>query len=77
MLLNDCGSHIQSSRYAAMLTDYEAIGHDADSFDLAAQIAGADTFESSLEVNLEKEPPTWRLDKKMRILCLHGMPFQV
>ncbi|KAM3413673.1 hypothetical protein BST61_g10366 [Cercospora zeina] len=55
-----------------MLTDYEAIGHDADTFDLAAQIAGADTFESSLEVNLEKEPPIWRRDKKMRILCLHG-----
>lgn len=56
-----------------MLTNYEATGFDAPTFDLAAQIAGADTFESNLEVQFEKEAPMSRRDRKMRVLCLHGI----
>lgn len=55
-----------------MLTNYEATGFDAPTFDLAAQIAGADTFESNLEVQFEKEASMSRRDRKMRVLCLHG-----
>ena len=56
-----------------MLTNYEATGFDAPTFDLAAQIAGADTLESNLEVQFEKPAPMSRRDRKMRVLCLHGM----
>ncbi|KAI5363765.1 putative serine hydrolase FSH, alpha/Beta hydrolase [Septoria linicola] len=55
-----------------MLTNYEATGFDAPTFNLAAQIAGADSLESSLEVEFEKQSPAARRDRKMRVLCLHG-----